>query len=121
MPITQDMALTPDKKNELARELQLEIDAINQAIKNGGVAGGLLESARQNREKLQALVNKILSKKGVVTPQETNEALDAVEASKRKRLAGGYSLTLRKVAIAAAVIIVAGWAYYYIKKVKSSQ
>lgn len=115
------MALTPDKKQELAKELQLEINAINEALRTGGVTGGVLESVRQNREKLQALVNKILSKKGVVTPQETNEALSAMDASKRQRLAGGYSLTLRKVAIAAAVIIVAGWAYYYIKKVKSSQ
>lgn len=121
MPVEKDMALTPDKKKELAKELQLEINAINEAIRTGGATGAVLETVRQNREKLQGLVNKILSKKGVVTPQETNDALDAVEKSKRQRLASGYSLTLRKVAIAATVLIIAAWAFYYIKKVKSSQ
>lgn len=118
MPIEKDKALTPEKKEQLAKELQLEINAINESIRTGGVTGAVLEGVRQNREKLQAIVNKILTKKGVVTPQETNEALDAVEKSKRDRLAGGYSLTLRKVAIGLAVVVVAGWVYYYFKKVK---
>ncbi len=121
MPIEKDMALTPEKKKELAKEVQLEINAINEAIRTGGATGAVLETVRQNRDKLQSLVNKILSKKGVVTPQETTDALDAIDKSKRERLAGGYSLTLRKVAIAATVLIVAAWAFYYVKKVKSSQ
>lgn len=118
MPVEKDKALTPEKKQELAKDIQLEIDEINKAIQQGGVTGAVLESVRQNRERLQGIVNKILTKRGVVTPQETNEALDAVEKSKRERLAGGYSLTLRKVAIGVAVLIAAGWVYYYIKKVK---
>ena len=120
MPVQKDMALTPEKKQELAKDLQAEIDAINAAIKSGGLAGGVLEGVRQNRDRLQGVINRILTKRGVVTPEETNAALDGIEKSKRQRLQGGYSLTLRKAAIALAVVVAAGWAYYYFKKVKQS-
>lgn len=118
MPLEKDMILTPEKKNILIGEVQLEIDNINKAIRSGQVSSGVLEVVRANRDSLQGVLNKLFAKKGVITPQETSSALDAIDASKRARLQQDFQKGLKKVVVLVTVLLVLGVGYSLYKKSK---
>lgn len=118
MPLEKDMILTPEKKNILIGEVQLEIDNINKAIRSGQVSSGVLEVVRANRDSLQGVLNKLFAKKGVITPQETSSALDAIDASKRARLQQDFQKGLKKVVVLVTVLLALGVGYSLYKKSK---
>jgi F0F1-type ATP synthase delta subunit len=116
----QDKALTPDKKDQLVRQIQSEIESLNGVLRQQGAPAAVLEAAKRNKNSLQGLVNKILSKKGVITPTETNDAIDAMAKAKRERLESDFSTTVRRVAIVAGILIGAYLAWRYVKKLNQN-
>lgn len=119
--ISKDMALTPDKREALVYQIQKEIEQINETLRKQGAPKAVLEAARRNKDSLQAIVNKILAKKGVITPDETNSTLDAISKSKKERLESDYSTTLKRVAVLGSLLIAAWVALHFIKKSKQGQ
>ena len=116
MPVEKDKALTPEKKNLLIGQVQLEIDNINNALKSGGLGSGVMQVVKSNRDSLQGLLNKLFDKKGVITPEETTKTLDAIDKSKRDRLEKDFKVGIKKALIFFGVILVLGVGYsYYIK------
>ena len=116
----QDKALTPDKKDQLVKQIQSEIDSLNRILREQGAPAAVLEAAKRNKNSLQGLVNKILSKKGVITPTETNDALDAMAKAKRERLESDFSTTVRRFAIVAGLLIGGYLAWRYVKKLNQN-
>jgi hypothetical protein len=119
MPITQDKALTPEKKQVLVDELQDEILKIGTAIKEKKYGTALFGVIQQKQVELQTLLNKFLEKKGIITPSETNSALDVLNSSKRARLEEDYYGGIKKTTWYLIGIGVIGiGAYFLIKRKK---
>jgi parvulin-like peptidyl-prolyl isomerase len=116
----QDKALTPDKKDQLVNQIQSEIDSLNRILREQGAPAAVLEAAKRNKNSLQGLVNKILAKKGVITPTETNDALEAMAKAKRERLESDFSTTVRRFAIVAGLLIGGYLAWRYVKKLNQN-
>jgi F0F1-type ATP synthase delta subunit len=116
----QDKALTPDKKDQLVNQIQSEIDSLNRILREQGAPAAVLEAAKRNKNSLQGLVNKILAKKGVITPTETNDALEAMAKAKRERLESEFSTTVRRFAIVAGLLIGGYLAWRYVKKLNQN-
>jgi hypothetical protein len=99
MPVEKDKALTPEKKNLLVGQIELEIENINKAIREGGLDTGVLEAVKANKIKLQNVLNRLFEKRGVITPQETNNALNAIEDAKKSRLQSDLKRNLKRIAV----------------------
>jgi hypothetical protein len=121
MPLEKDAILTPEKRNILIGEVELEIENINKSIQSGQLSSDVLALVRANKDSLQGVLNKLFQKKGVVTPQETNSTIEAIDASKRARLQQDFKKGLKKVVLLASVLIVLGIGYTYFIKSKRAQ
>ena len=69
MAILEGQILTPDKKFLLADELKKELDSLNKVIALGGVTAGQKKAVESSKIAVQKILNNILGKKGVVTPE----------------------------------------------------
>lgn len=92
LTIERGRIFTPDKKKLLIDELQREIGLLDNAIKSRGAEKKLGDI----RAELQTNLNLLFDKKGVVTPQETDNILDLVSSSKRARLQTDFYMGMRK-------------------------
>ena len=119
MPITQDKALTPDKKQELVDKLQNEMLQISNAVKEKKYGTAVFGIIQQKQVEIQGLLNKFLEKKGIITPSETNAALDVLNTSKRARLEQDYYKGLKKSTwYLVGFGVIAIGAYFLIKRKK---
>lgn len=115
MDISPNQALTPNKKQTLIDEIQNELVLSTQAATDpnqGVVPISILEKAKRD---LQDLLNKFLEKKGIITPSETADAIDKINASKRARLQQDYILGIKKgtfFLIGVALVAIGGYIYY---------
>ena len=117
MPIELNQILTPDKKSLLVDEINQELNSINQAIKVGGANAGNYTAMQSSKTLLQNILNDLFSKKGVITPDETNKALDTINESKKSRLQSDFygSITKSTIYLVAFVGVAIG-IYFYTKK-----
>lgn len=116
MAVLEGQILTPDKKFLLADELKKELDSLNKAISLGGITAGQKQAAQASKQAIQKLLNNILSKKGVVTPDETDEALKQIDEAKRARLQSDFYSSVKKYGVYIAIAIAAGIGLYYYTK-----
>jgi len=96
MTIRENQALTPEKKGFLVDQVQQEILLISDSIKQrkyGSAAFLVLQNVQQS---LQDTLNKLLEKKGIITPSETSKALEQINKSKKARLEDEYVMGIRK-------------------------
>jgi hypothetical protein len=96
MTIKENQALTPEKKGFLVDQVQQEILLIADSIKQrkyGSAAFLVLQNVQQS---LQDTLNKLLEKKGIITPSETSKALEQINKSKKARLEEEYVMGIRK-------------------------
>jgi hypothetical protein len=94
--IKKNQILTPDKKDLLIRQVQSELDSVSTAINQGKYGEAALGLLNKNQQKIQDLLNSLFAKKGVVTPQETNNALDILNTSKKNRLQDDYVMGMKR-------------------------
>lgn len=120
MPLEKDAILTPEKKNILIGEVQLEIENINKTIQSGQASSELLKIVRANKDSLQGVLNKLFEKRGVITPQETNATLSAIESSKKDRLQSDFKRGMKRIVILASALLVIGIGYTYFIKSKKA-
>jgi len=116
MAILEGQILTPNKKSILADELKLELDNLNKAIALGGIDAGQKQAIDASKVAIQKVLNSILSKRGVVTPDETDNALKKIDEAKRARLQNDFYGSIKKYGIYIAIAIVAGAGLYYYTK-----
>jgi hypothetical protein len=119
MNITKDQIFTPNKKNLILDEIKSEVAQVKNAISSTPNGSGQQSLLNANLIKLQDLLNGILSKKGVITPDETNNTIDVISQSKKDRLARDYVMGATKTTIYLLGAIVVGFGiYWYVKKRK---
>jgi hypothetical protein len=115
MDISPNQALTPNKKQALLDEIQNELVLSTQVATDpsqGVVPLSLLDKAKKD---LQDLLNKFLERKGIITPSETSDAIDKINASKRARLQQDYILGIKKgtlLLVGVFVLAIGGYIYY---------
>lgn len=96
MDIQKDQALTPEKKQLLVEQIKSELSQIGSSIKQRQYGSAAFMLLQQSQQDLQNILNKILDKKGVITPSETNNALDVLGTAKKARLEEEYIMGMRK-------------------------
>ena len=119
MEIKQDQALTPEKKQLLIDQIKNEILLVSDSIKQKKYGTAAFTIIQQKQSDLQSLLNNILDKKGIITPSETNNALDKLNQSKRARLEKGFYMGIKKSTLMLIGFAIVGvGAYILIKKSK---
>jgi len=131
MSVLRDTALTPNNKGALLNEIQSEISERRNAANRDFVGAdgtvpssatpGIVSSATDSiLGTLQGWLDALVNKKGIITPAETNAALDAVEQSKKDRLKKDYIFGVAKttVYLVGGVALVIGLYIYFKTKKK---
>lgn len=117
--IKQNQVVLPNEKNKLIEALQKEYEQLKRDIDEKKISGAALELAIRHRDMLQNLINKFLDKKGVITPDETNEALSTLDESKKLRLGKDFKLAISRGTFNIIALVLLGiGVFYYIKKRK---
>ncbi len=117
MEIKGNEALTPNKKQYIVDQIKFELGNAEQALQQndfGVITIGVINKAKSE---LQSVLDKFLEKKGVITPSETADAIEKMNALKRARLEQDYILGLRKGTWFLVGIVALGvGVYFYYKK-----
>lgn len=117
MEIKGNEALTPNKKQYLIDQINGELDSASQSLQDGDFNAITIGAINKAKIELQSVLNKFLEKKGVITPSETTDAIEKMNALKRARLQEDYILGIKKATWFLIVIGVIGvGAYLYYKK-----
>jgi hypothetical protein len=86
----RNSVLLPNDKNKLSDLINEQLVALNKAMRDNNGNIEISNSIAVLQEGLQNLLKKIFDKKGVITPDETNEVLDKIEETKRKIMQNNY-------------------------------
>ena len=116
MPILEGQILTPDKKSILADELKKELDSLNKTIALGGITAGQKQAVEASKAAVQKVLNNILSKKGVVTLDETDDALKKIDEAKKARLQNDFYSSIKSYGTYILIAVAAGIGLYYYTK-----
>jgi 5-methylcytosine-specific restriction endonuclease McrBC regulatory subunit McrC len=102
--------IPPTEKNKIIQAVTTELSNLRKEIRNGNLKGAALEMANKYETNLQEMLNKFLAKKGVITPQEKNDALDSIDESKKLRLKKDFKLGVSRTTtfIVASIVIIGG-------------
>ena len=102
---------------EFAPEIKGELNTTQDALQNrefSTVSLSLIDSAKNE---LQNVLNRFLEKKGVITPSETSDAVQKMNALKKARLEQDFVLGLKKGTwFMIAIVGLSVGAYFYYKK-----
>jgi hypothetical protein len=113
--IVKGQVVTPEKKAVLIDQIKAEIDNVSSQIKEGKYGDAVVKVLDQNQKALQKLLNNLLMKKGVVTPSETDDALNLINKAKKSRLQDEYYMGIKKSTIILFSLIALGGAFYFYK------
>jgi hypothetical protein len=113
--IVKGQVVTPEKKAVLMEQIKAEIDNVSSQIKEGKYGDAVVKVLDQNQKALQKLLNNLLMKKGVVTPSETDDALNLINKAKKSRLEDDYYMCVKKSTIILFSLIALGGAFYFYK------
>lgn len=114
--VKKGQILTPDKKDTLVSQIKAELESVQESINQGKYGEAALGVLQKNQMKLQNLVNGLLAKKGVITPDETDNTIDILAQSKRDRLQSDYTMGLKRGTFYLLAFGVAAVATYLIVK-----
>lgn len=116
MAIIQGTIFTPNKKKTLIDEIQQELSSLDVAIRDVSTKKSLSLKLTAIRGTLQQSLNVLYDKKGVVTPQETDNILELINNSKRSRLESDYYMGMSKTTFyLVAFVAIAFGVYFYTK------
>ena len=113
--IVKGQVITPEKKAVLIDQIKAEINNVSSQIKEGKYGDAVVKVLDQNQKSLQKLLNNLLMKKGVVTPSETDDALNLINTAKKNRLQEDYVMGIKKSTIVLFSLIALGGAFYWYK------
>ena len=116
--IVKGQVVTPDKQAVLVEKIKTEINNVSSHLKQGKFSGAIIAVLTENQKSLQKVLNNLLLKKGVVTPSETDEALNLINTAKRNRLQENVLGFQRSTIITVSILALGGIAYYIYKRRK---
>ena len=117
MEIKGNEALTPNKKQYLVDQIKTELQDAEQDMQQSDFGVLTISVVNKAKNELQNVLNKFLEKKGVITPSETADAMDKINALKRARLEEDYVLGIKKGTWFMIGFIAVGLGvYFYYKK-----
>lgn len=119
MGVEKGQIFTPDKKKILIDEVQNEINNLNNALNQPSVAEQTASLVRGMKNKLQEALNVLFEKKGVVTPQETDDILNKINEAKRSRLESNYLQGMKRSTLYLVGFILIGLGVYYYTRKKT--
>jgi len=96
MEIRGNQALTPNKTQYLVDQIKGELGNTQIAIQNSDLSVASLSLIDTAKNELQNVLNKFLEKKGVITPSETSDAIEKINALKKARLEQDFVLGIKK-------------------------
>lgn len=115
--IEKGMFFTPNKKKLLIDEVQIELNRLQEAIRSKGIGGDSITNLEEIKKKLQNTLDLLNGKKGVITPQETDDILNSLDESKRNRLETDFYFGLKKTTFYLVIFAAIGLgSYIYLKK-----
>lgn len=114
MTVEKGQILTPEKKYLLIDEIRQELSKHTGALVIKGNDG----KSKDIQAELKLLLEKLINKKGVVTPNETDEILDKINEAKRIRLGSDYSSSLKRAGLIVGVFFIVAIGGYYFSKMK---
>jgi hypothetical protein len=118
----RNSVLLPNDKNKLSDLINEQLIALNKAMRENDGNIEITNSIAVLQEGLKDLLKRIFEKKGVITPDETNEILDKVEETKRKIMQNNYDDSLKTLAVIKVVgIIVIAIIVVKLLKLKNGQ
>ncbi len=108
--------LTPEKKSILVDEINVELKNINDSLRKGGTTEAKKTAIQSSKDVLQGVLNDLFSRRGVITPEETNKAITAIKDSKKSRLQSDFYSGIKKstIVLVGFIAVVVG-VYYYTK------
>jgi len=111
--------LTPEKKPLLATEINNELYKINEALKKSGTSAAKKTAMVSYKELLQKELDDLFNRRGVITPDETNNTLNKIKDSKRARLESDFYGSIKTYSTIIGVFIAVGVGIYIYQKNKS--
>ena len=111
--------ITPEKKPLLATEINNELSNINEALKNGGTSAAKKAALISYKDLLQKELNDLFNRRGVITPDETNNTLNKIKESKKARLESDFYGSIKTYSTIIAIFIAAGIGIYLYTKNKA--
>ncbi len=119
MAIEKGTILTPEKKGLLIDELKSELSSVTDSLNKGQYGKVVVDVLAKNQQTLQGLLDSLMQKKGVVTPNETNNALDILNTSKKARLQEDYVMGIKSGTFyLVSIVLIVGVGFYIYKKSK---
>lgn len=113
MELERGRIFTPDKKKLLIDEVQRELSSVEAELKSRPS----VEPLKKVRDDLKATLNLLFEKKGVITPQETDDILDLIGKAKRIRLESDFYFGMRRSTFYLLALVAVGVGiYFYTKK-----
>ena len=117
MNIQANQILTPNKKNLIIDEIKQEMAQVRTAISGLAPSESTTSVLSDNLKKLQGMLDNLLAKKGVITPDETNTTIDAITDSKKARLQKDYMFGMTKTTLYVVGALALGIGIlWYVKK-----
>jgi hypothetical protein len=111
--------ITPEKKPLLANEINNELNNINEALKKGGNSAGKKAALVSYKDLLQKELDDLFNRRGVITPDETNNTLNKIKDSKRARLQSDFYGSIKTYSTVIGVFIAVGVGIYIYQKNKT--
>ena len=117
MPTTNQNSMI--SQLEIVDKLRSELNTIKDKIKQGGLSNVAFDTLSQDAKKLQDKINDILSKNGVLTQSDINDAYAIMQSVKRGELENMSNKSKRNFYIYLGIgVLFAFGLYYYNKKNK---
>jgi hypothetical protein len=116
--LEKGQVITPDKKNVIIDALNSEIKNLNEKLRNKEVDDFMRGGLSSSRQTLQNILNSVLDKKGVFTPDETTEIVNKIDEAKRQRLRQNYVVGMKKSAFYILGFVVIGATIYWYSRKK---
>lgn len=103
--------LTPDKKYLLIDELRQELSKLGNfsITQDSGKVVNI-------QAELKSLLEKLINKKGVVTPSETDVILEKIGEAKKARLGNEFSTSMRRAVVYLGIFTAVGVSIYFYMK-----
>ena len=116
MELERGRIFTPDKKKLLIDEVQRELSLIEAEIKRRPSVDAL----KSVKTDLQTNLGVLIDKKGVITPQETDDILDLIGKAKRIRLETDYYFGIKRSTFYLIALVAVGVGIYFYTKKRNS-
>ena len=101
---------------EIVDKLKTELNTIKDKIKLGGLSNVAFDTLSQDAKKLQDKIDDILSKKGVLTQSDINDAYSTMQSVKRGELEDMSNKSKRKFYIYLGLGVLFAFGLYYYNK-----